>query len=478
MPYRSGDRHQIFLLPQTIEEFVNEDDPVRVYDAFIDALNQKELDLRNSYYRTGNPPYDPMTMVKILVYAYSYGWNSARKIERALHHNLSFIWLAGGLKPNFKTIAKFRKDNKHALKNVMKQCARLCLKMDLIEGNCLFVDGTKVRANASISQTKTKDGWQKMLKRVDNRIDEILAECDCLDEKESGSLVKLEKDYKGKQALKSKVQSILNEMEEEGLDKLNGTDTDCINTHGRQGSHAGYNVQSVYDEKNGLMVHVDVVAQQNDQKQFTNQIDQAIEVLEKPCKIAVADAGYANAEGLKGSLEQGIDVIVPSQRQIVKERHPTKPFDRDKFKYEAERDVYICPEGHVLTHRTLNKKRGEHVYRTVPSTCKQCKHFGECTKGQRGREIRRLVDEEVIEHIERRYDSEKGKSIYKKRKEIVEYPFGHIKRTLKGGSFLVRGIEAVLGEASIYGSCFNIARMITLLGGVRPAVKKMRAMAC
>jgi transposase len=116
MAYRNGNREQITLLPDSVDDYVGDDDPVRAYDAFIDCLDLKELGITIDTSLLGNSSYHPKSMLKILVYAYSYGWRSSRKIERALHHNLSFIWLSGGLKPAFKTIANFRKNNKEALK--------------------------------------------------------------------------------------------------------------------------------------------------------------------------------------------------------------------------------------------------------------------------------------------------------------------------------------------------------------------------
>ena len=169
MAYRYGNRKQITFLPNSIEDYVTEEDPVRAYDTIIDALDLNELNLEFSPNEVGNSSYYPLTMLKILVYGYSYGWRSSRKIERALHHNLSFIWLSGGLKPDHKTISTFRKEHKQVLKNVLKSCARVCLKLKLIEGNTLFVDGSKFRANAGNSESKSKQSWESIKKEVSNR---------------------------------------------------------------------------------------------------------------------------------------------------------------------------------------------------------------------------------------------------------------------------------------------------------------------
>ena len=170
MAYRYGDRRQKILFPQSIDEYIPQDAPVRAYDVFVDALDFDQLGIQIEPDKVGCPQYDPKAMLKLLVYGYSYGVRSSRKLERETHYNLSFIWLSGGLKPDFKTIAEFRRNNKTALANVLKQCARLCIKLGLIEGNTLFVDGSKIRANASINSSWNEDRCSKRLEKIDTRI--------------------------------------------------------------------------------------------------------------------------------------------------------------------------------------------------------------------------------------------------------------------------------------------------------------------
>ena len=181
MAYRIGIRGERMFFPQSIEEYVSIEDPVRAYDAFIDALNFKDLGIELDERKVGNPQYNPKSMLKLYVYGCSYGFRSCRKLERAVHQNLSFIWLMSGLKPDYKTINEFRRKNKKALIQALKQCARMCIKLDLIDGNTLFVDGTKIRANAGIKNSWTQQGIEKLLKKVDQRIDEILSECEEID---------------------------------------------------------------------------------------------------------------------------------------------------------------------------------------------------------------------------------------------------------------------------------------------------------
>jgi transposase len=472
MAYREGNRYQMTLLPPVIEDYVGNEDPVRVYDAIIEAMDIEELGLSINPSQAGNPAYDPRIMLKLLIYGYSYGWRSSRKLERACHHNLSFIWLMGDLKPDHKTIANFRKDNHKVVANVLKQTARLCIKLDLIEGNCLFTDSTKVRGAASIDETRTRQGWEKKLEKIDQSIEQLLKECNEIDEAESGSLVKVQKELENKQKLQHKIRGLLEQMDLENCQKINGTDTDCVNFKGRQGSHAGYSAHVTVDEKHGLIVSADVVSESNDNNQFSSQIEQAVNTLGKQCQVAVADAGYWN-ESLKETVTKQIDVIVPSQRQAL-HKPVNDPFGKDKFRYDSVNNQYFCPEGKRLRFSHYSTRKGHYLYRMEKaSLCQECPYYGVCTKSQRGRSIIRLKEEELRESLEIRYASEEGQEIYKKRKEKVELPFGHIKRNLNGGAFLVKGRKAVKAEWSLFASCFDIARMITLTGGVRNLIRRL-----
>ena len=473
MAYREGNRYKMTLLLPVIEEYVAQKDPVRAYDAIIEAMNTDKLGLVIDRNQVGNPAYDPKTMLKLLIYGYSYGWHSSRKLERACHHNLSFIWLMGGLKPDHKTIANFRKDNKEVVREVLKQTARICLRIDLIEGNCLFSDSTKVRGAASISETRTLKGWEQKLEEVDLGIEELLARCDENDEGETGSLVEVVEELDDKCKLQSKIKALLKQMEEENLKKINGTDTDCVNFKGRQGSHAGYSAHVTVDEKNGLIVSADVVGEATDSNQFSAQVEQAVDTLGRPCKTAVADAGYSDIDNIKQTTSKDIDVIVPTQRQALHEAKDD-PFGKDKFRYDAENNQYFCPSGKRLIYSHYSRKKGHYLYRMEKaSLCRECAHWGVCTTSKRGRAIIRLKEEELREKLEARYASEEGQAIYRKRKAKVELPFGHIKRNLNGGAFLVRGLAGVRAEWAILASCFNIARMITLTGGVESLIKRL-----
>ncbi len=483
MAYRYGGRCQMSLLPKSVEEYVGSDDPVRVYDAFIDALDLEKLGIQIDPRKVGNAEYDPKTMLKLLVYGYSYGWKSSRKLERAAHHNLSFIWLIGGLMPDHKTISEFRRRNKKALKGIIRQCTRMCIELDLIDGNVLFVDGTKIRANASRGKNHTRQYYEEQLGEIDKRIEELLEECERIDgeEGEQGSWVKMEKELADNEEYRNRVRGVLNRFEEEeerGKDPrtINQTDPESALMRSAQGSHANYNVQSVVDDKHGLIVHIDAVSDSNDVNQFANQITQAETVTGKDCEVGCADAGYADTEELEKIDRRGTKVIVPSQRQAL-HNPEEKPFSKNRFVYDKEQDCYYCPEGHKLTYEGKQAGGKKLAYRiTDAGICKQCKHTGECTNSRTGRKIVRLSLEDVKERLERQYEQPASGEIYARRKARVEHPFGHIKRNLGMTNFLLRGREGAQAEISIAATCFNIVRMITLIGGVKELIGQFAAL--
>ena len=465
MAYRYGNRGQINMFPASIEEYVGEEAPVRAYDAIVEAMDLKGLGVEIDENQVGNSQYDPVSMIKLLLYGYSYGVRSSRKLERETHYNLSFIWLMGGLRPDHKTIAEFRRNNRRALSEMLKQCARLCIKYGLIEGNTLFIDGTKIRGNAGIHNTWTEKKCKKVLKHLDRRIDEILSECDAIDKEEEGqaTLVELREEFKDKEDYKARVKGLLDELTDSEKKSINTTDRECTRVNSVQGTHAGYNAQVVVDEKEGLIVSSDVVSENNDLNQFANQTEKANEILGNRCKVSCADSGYATTGELEEVDKKGIKVVVPSQRQARKSE--AREFDKTKFSYDSKRDCYICPMGHRLKCSYAKGKGKERIYRVKDKRiCLTCVNYGRCTKSKEGRTIERMSNEEIRLRLEAQYEEAESQKIYKLRKAKVEHPFGHIKRNLRMDGFLLRGLLGVKAEMSILSVCFNVARMITIFG--------------
>lgn len=462
MAYIRGNREQSVLFPPCMEDYVSPEDPVRAYDAFVDQLNLAELGIMIDDHQIGPPEFDPRVMLKILVYGTAYGFRSARKLERACHHNLSFIWLTGNLKPDFKTISRFRRNHRGPLANILKQCVRLCLKLKLIEGNTLFVDGTKIKANASVNNTWTQKRCQDLLTYADQRITQILNDMDQIDQQEENhdSLVQMKHELQNKRVLKERVSSILHQLKEENIGTFNTTDPQSAKLKDKKALVAGYNVQAVVDDKHGLIVHSEVVTSANDSEQFSNQISQANDIIGGSCRTACADAGYANSKAQKEIADKNILVVVPSQRQALKE--PSGPFSKDKFTYHPQQDIYTCPEGKTLIPagcdgyvRQFRMQKKE--------DCFSCPHFGVCTSNSdRGRIVGRLVLQDEKDRFEKQYLE--NRHIFRRRKEKAELPFGHIKSNLGVQSFLLRGLKGVKAETGLLALAFNLTRIINILG--------------
>lgn len=480
--YKYGNRDQGMLLPQYINDYVSADDPVRAYDAFVENLDFKELGIVIDPNKVGNSAYDPVAMLKLLVYGYSYGIRSSRKLERATYHNLSFIWLLGGLNPDYKTIAEFRRMNKPALKKVLKQCARLCIDLGLIAGNTLFVDGSKFRADAARGKNYSRKHYEKQLAKIDEQIEKLLAESEAADATESNqeSIVKMSETLADANTLKDKINSSIRKFSdkkaETGIEPktINRTDPESALMHSVHGSHASYNVQAVTDDLHGLIVCAEPTDATSDVNQFAKAIERAQEVTQKQCDNASADAGYADTEELGKIDATGSKVIVPSQRQAL--HGEEKPFAKSAFKYDKEQDCYLCPEGQRLNYAY---KQSENKLAYIVSNaiiCHECKNYGVCTESKSGRKIVRLVNEELKEKLERQYLEPSSQEIYARRKCKAELPFGHIKHNLGMRSFLLRGQEGAAAETSLAFSCFNIVRMITILGGVALFAAKMAAL--
>ena len=282
--------------------------------------------------------------------------------------------------------------------------ARMCLRLDLIDGNVLFVDGTKIRANASRCRTHNQVFYQKRLAEIDQRIDQLLVDLETADnlEAEAGGLTAMNPELADARKLKNRIEGVLREFEATGATAVNQTDLDCRIMHSVQGSHAAYHVQVVTDDKHGLIANIDAVKDANDLNQLAVQIEQAREGLEKKCKIACADGGYADTEELEKLDGQGVKVIVPSQRQAL--HGEEKPFAKSRFAYDAEQDCYRCPEGHTLGRNGTDSKTGKIHYQIEKTgICHACPRFGTCTSAKKGRKIVRLPDEDLKRKFEAQY---------------------------------------------------------------------------
>lgn len=463
MAYRYGDRYQIKMFSQSLDEQVPKDHPVRVFDAIIEKIDLKGLGVEINPNKVGNSSYDPVAMIKLLVYGYSCKLFSSRKLERACYEFIPMKWLVGDLRPDHKTISEFRSNNIEALKKLFMEVSKIMLTLGLLKGDILYVDGSKLRANASIENFKSAEEYKKFLEVLRDGIENVFEKAEAIDKSEEDMPLLLGATGIEGVGIEKKVIEAQEKVKEIERKFINTTDPDCIKIKSNKGSFAGYNVQVVVDGEHGLIASHDVVSEHNDLNQFTEQIKKAEEVIGKRCKIGCADSGYFSMKVLKEAIEEGRRVIIPSPKQV--NNKGVGEFSKDKFTYNAEEDCYICPEGNKLVYGHYDKKRGQHVYRfTSSKICRSCRHYGICTTAKRGRTVMRLEEEELMKKLEMEYLDSSSQRIYKSRKGKVEAPFGHIKHNLGFCSFLLRGIEKVRAELSIIAIGYNTIRAISILG--------------
>lgn len=464
MAFQYGERTQMTFFPPAIEDYVAPDAPVRAYDAFVNTLNLAAVGINPDGNQAGRPAYEPAAMLKLLLYGVSYGVRSSRKLERECHYNRSFIWLMGGLRPDHKTIAEFRRHYHRALAQVLKQCARMCLRMGLVDGNALFVDGTRLRADANLQNHWTKKKLQETLAALDRSIEQTLEQCETEDQAQAQerSWVELPQDLAQQQQLKAKLEQVLAELQATEAPHRNRTDPDAVIVKSRQGTHVGYTGEIVTDGLNGLIVNADVVSANNDKNQMQEQITRAEAVLEQPCQIACADAGFSDSADLAPLDARGLEVIVPSDDQASE--RPPQEFDKSQFSYDQMSDSFLCPRGERLVYSSTEKARRRRYYR-AGKVCRQCPHFGWCTKDKiNGRKLTRGPFEELRQKLDQQYVSSRGRAIYARRKEVTEPIFGHFKRNLGAGQFLLRGLSKVRAEFALLATAYNLRRLISLRG--------------
>ena len=441
----------------------------------INELNFKDLGIELEPFKGGPDEYDPKTMLKIIVYGYANSQRASRKLELACHRDISFIWLTGGLAPDYRTIARFRKDNLEAIRQVLRQIVRLCIKWDLIEGNALFIDSTAMEANASTRKTFTPESCPERLAKLDAYIDKLLKETDQLDkeQQDQASLVKVNEELLDLQKIRADIQAVKKELEEKSLTELNTTDPDCVKVKTAGRLRAGYKAQTATDGKHGLIVNTDVLASSTDANKLSGQIDSAADVLGHAPEVVASDSGYCSAPDV-AKIDAATTVVMPTQQQIDKERcdqqDPSlKAFAKEAFVYDAANDTYTCPAKEKLVFKfSSTDAAGNSVknYRTQErGVCQQCPHFGVCTKDERqGRKITRGEFEYIREQLKSTYESPLGQDIYQKRKIFCELPFAHIKHNGGIRRFLLRGLAGVNAEFALLAAGYNITRMITILG--------------
>jgi len=455
------DRSQGTLFPERLDDYVDEDSPVRVIDVFIDDLDISGLGFRTELAATGRPRYHPKTMLKLYVYGYLNRVQSSRRLEVEAQRNIELMWLTGRLAPDFKTIADFRKDNPEAIRLVCREFVMLCKKLNLLSEKLVAIDGSKFKAVNSRDQNFTKAKMKRRLKDVESTIERYLARLDETDQTEpppDDAKTLQDKVAKLREEM-ARLKKLEVRMLEAPDQQLSLTDPDARSMNSRGTGVVGYNVQSAVDAKHHLIIAHDVSEVGSDRQQLSRMAKQAKAILGTEKLTVVADKGYYNGDELRECAQNDIVAYVPKP-----DTSPNKAkgyFNRSRFTYIREDDEYECPAGERLTHRTTSTEQGKEIRRYWSSACGSCAIKSQCTNGKE-RRVRRWVHEDTLERVEKRL--RRKPEVMLARRSLVEHPFGTMKSWTNSNHFLTKRLSGVSTETSLQVLAYNMKRAINLVG--------------
>jgi transposase len=478
MGYIEGqDRNQIILFPESIDDYVSENSSVRVIDEYVEQLQMGELNFKKAVCAlTGRPPYSPKDLLKIYLYGYLNRVRSSRRLEQEAARNIEVIWLLKKLKPDFKTIADFRKDNKKALKTVFRDFTKLCDEWGLFGKELVAIDGSKFRACNSKRNNFSEKKLDRHIKYIDEKIDKYLQELDEGDVNENhdrkpdaGEIKKRIQELKNR---KEKYAGYKKQLEEKGENEVSTTDPDArLMCNNNNSVDVNYNVQTTVDAKHNIILDFKVTQKPNDLGELDNMALRAKKLFEGKKFEALADKGYYKAEDLKKCVDKGITPYVT--KQIYSNGTGDRDFYSDRFTYDKDKNIYVCPAGkelHYRKDRKKNKKVIGHEYCNF-EVCKGCEFKSRCTTSEKGRAICRHVDQDFLDTID--LATELNMDKYRLRQMIVEHPFGTIKRSWGAYYFLTKRKISVSAEISISFLVYNLKRVMNILG-IEEILRRLR----
>lgn len=480
MRYIKGiEREQTVLFPDSIEEYVEENNLVRFIDAFVNTINMQEFGFTYSQPKeTGRKAYNPSSMLKLYIYGYTQRIRSSRRLEIETRRNVELMWLMEKLAPDFKTISDFRKDNITILKKVFREFTILCNKMNLYGKELAVIDGSKFKAVNSKDKCYTKGFLKSELKEIDDKINKHLKEIETTDKRDRHDK-KIDKEeldgYINRiRQEKQEVEQMLEKIESGEVKQISKTDQDSrMMKQSNGGYKVSYNGQISVDSKHHLIIGTDVTTEGNDLNQLSKMAENAKEILGEEQKDelnekteqekfkVVADTGYHKEEELAKCELSGIECYVPSAKRSSNEKEGR--YGIEEFKYDKEKNLYICPAGESLTYKSSYQRNTREISRYETNKCTGCPLREKCKKSKGNKVIYRSEYEEIVRIVKQRCKT--NKEIIKKRGQVVEHIFGTMKKTMGyGGGFLLKGLEKVKGEFSLIALSYNLKRVQNILG--------------
>ncbi len=459
------DRSQGTMFPAQLEDYVAEDNPVRVIDFFVDQLDLAQLGFGGvNPKETGRPAYHPAVMLKIYVYGYVNRVQSSRRLERECQRNVEAMWLTGCLAPDFKTIADFRKDNGPAIRKVCREFIVVCGRAGLLAAATVAIDGSKFKAVNSRDRNFTQTKVAKRLKQIEASIERYLSELETADRQPStpeikitrlnGKIAKLKQEIERMKAIEAQLAKA-----EDTQISLTDPDARSMQGTGKATGTVGYNVQCAVETKHHLIVAHEVTNAVHDRHQLASMAQQAKEALGADTVEALADRGYYDGKEILACGQAGVTAYVP--RFSTSGAKAEGRFGKQDFVYKADEDVYLCPAGKRLTYRYTNEEDGKALRRYWTTACSACPLKEQCTTGKE-RRISRWEHEAVLEAAQDRLD--RKPDAMTERRSTVEHPFGTLKFWMGQAHFLMKRLRNVKTEMSLHVLSYNMKRVMKILG--------------
>ena len=465
-----ADRGQSTLLPECLDDFIDESNPVRAIDVFVDALDLAGMGFGGiNPAATGRPAYHPAVLLKLYVYGYLNQVQSSRRLEREAGRNIEAIWLLGRLAPDHKRIADFRKDNGAALRRVCARFVELCREMDLLTTPSVAIDGSKFKAVNNRDRNFTRAKVERRRAQLEESIARYLSQLDTADRQEPSEALATkvtrlrEKLAKVKEAV-GKLAVYERQMVASPDQQISLSDPDSRSTatSGRGSGVVGYNVQVAVDTEHHLIVVHEVTNNGSDRAQLANMVKQAKAVLQAETLEAVADRGYFSSPEILECHQAGIIVTLP--KPLTSGAKAEGRFGKQDFAYLPEEDVYRCPAGERLSYRYTNEEDGKMLRRYWTTACLDCSLKSQCTTG-RERRITRWDHEHLLDAVQQRLDA--NPQAMRQRRETVEHPFGTMKARMGATHFLTRTLPKVAAEMALAVLAYNLTRVINIVGTKR-----------
>src|SRR3984957_10757089 len=471
------DRGQTTLFPECLEDWIGEDNPVRVVDVFVEELNLAELGFGGvDPEATGRPSYHPSILLKLYIYGYLNRVQSSRRLEYEAGRNVEVMWLLGRLVPDHKTIADFRKDNGTAIRKVCARFIALCRMMGLLTLASVAIDGSKFKAVNNRDKNFTRAKMERRMAQIEESVARYLEQLDTADRQEPSEALTTKTNR-----LKEKIETLKQQMRRlQGLkvemlatadQQISLTDPDArsMATSGRGSGVVGYNVQIAVDTKHHLIITHEVTNEGSDRSQLSAVAKQAKATLDVEKLDAVADRGYFNGEEILACEEAGITVTLP--KPMTSNAKAEGRFGKQDFRYVAEKDIYVCPAGEALAYYYTSEDKGLVVHRYVTNACRHCAIKRICTKGKK-RRIKRWEHEHIIDAVQRRLDEHPEKM--RQRRETVGHPFGTIKARMGGTHFLMKTLPRVASEMALHVLAYTLTRVMNIMG-IQPLIAAITA---